>query len=1359
MEASNNSKTKFYLYYHSNRSVREVSRKTFSTVNGKVFSFRDFKIKAIVTLKDKATMTEVKEVLKGFKPQTNVIWQGFKGLLLLGNVTSKISQVVEQVSSESKRLIMDLVSVLLDLCRLVKGKFAVIDLISSLVSLYRVWSTVEEVFVPQSMDALVFSSLSLFLPKPLFEIIKRMNTFSNLKFLDDPSLFHNFLLLVIDYLEKFLIYIKMDHLWTNLKHCFEMLRDKVVYIKLKKLHDLSIKIMNDKSLSMSVSVRSQFQKSVSEMCENVSLMEWAKRSATISNYIRDIENVSKMLKSYDNSFRIEPTCIIMEGPPGTLKSVFMNGVIESLGETCYYHNIKAAMDGKDWYDNYNNETVFSMDDVGAQGISQWRTIVNLVSPIKLPLDCAEAAKKDTKYFSSELIILTTNAFSDLHGVTKSDCITDIRALWRRGYVFEYNTTRAGNMLNGMIQFKYFDVLENAFIYRFPPDMLEFIRSKNININNSIVLTVNDVDQKSTILSWMLSVINIIRAVKKLQKNDNAIDVAKIRSMCSFIPNSKVEDDISEYFDDDEYDDVLDYRKFDSYKRSEPSTHNAYQDIPASKDTYWESILEYLDSIMQGVEDKIGVKTATSCLLGTALLSAVLGVVYYIIKSRNPKSPTFEVQSDLHPTISAIAKATYEADFCIKENGAVVIKQNTVLVSGHNIVTVAHPFIKAEGPIQVTIYKNRAMNSILVDKLFYDIVFSSRSEDVCVLSCIKTIASPFKNLSKHFKTKQSRDIISNAYIVNQEGCVKLCTIRSACTLPVVYKTQDVLFAPKEVVKYSMQGIGMCGSVIVDSFDGVLGMHVAGNKSNNTGAAVLWSDSVKDTIRDILLSDSKFLLDVDISDRVYPNFSGIKLDKKMYLNTPKETSLAPTQLQGIFENHRIPSELSKYGKHTVKTVAKKSFQPLKVVDFEELEFASKVLKVIIPSFDEISEEEVVKGNEFLAPLNKDSSNGFGCAKEKDVYIDFENGCLTERCRREIQQIENEIENGVVDVNKFIWAESLKDEVRDVSKEGEPRSFRVGTIHTQILTKFLTGDLVSKIIRSRDFHGIALGVNPIIEWPKYYTKLLRCGGKHWASDVKKWDGSMLSQVQQIVNDVVLEKYQGKRRVLLSFYLSSLIYCLVGMNDDLYMTNHSFPSGSFWTALFNSLVNKAYTAMWYFRVKKAQGLEPKVSGFFSEVFDVVLGDDKLIGVYSSDSNLNALTMNDFFVSIGLDTTTARKTPITEKYDKMEELTFLKRGFEYHPILRKIVCPLDIKTIVSTIQWYDTKKEYDDVVRDKLHCFQREAFLHWNSYYDLVYTLSEECRKRGVALEVLPLEYLTHLYLNEPELLKLMSYSNFKYN
>ena len=42
----------------------------------------------------------------------------------------------------------------------------------------------------------------------------------------------------------------------------------------------------------------------------------------------------------------------------------MNAVVEALGEPFYAHCVKAVMDGKDFYDNYNNEPVFYMDDVG-----------------------------------------------------------------------------------------------------------------------------------------------------------------------------------------------------------------------------------------------------------------------------------------------------------------------------------------------------------------------------------------------------------------------------------------------------------------------------------------------------------------------------------------------------------------------------------------------------------------------------------------------------------------------------------------------------------------------------------------------------------------------------------------------------------------------------------------------------------------------------------------------------------------------------------------------------------------------------------------------------------------------------------
>jgi hypothetical protein len=141
----------------------------------------------------------------------------------------------------------------------------------------------------------------------------------------------------------------------------------------------------------------------------------------------------------------------------------MSAVISASGQTCYSHLVKATTDGKDWYDSYNNEQIFFMDDVGQQGISQWRTIINMVSSVKMPLECADASLKDTKFFNSPTIMVTTNMFQHLQGLTKQDCISDIKALWRRGYVFDFSrATRRGDFVTGTIQFTYFNINTNKF---------------------------------------------------------------------------------------------------------------------------------------------------------------------------------------------------------------------------------------------------------------------------------------------------------------------------------------------------------------------------------------------------------------------------------------------------------------------------------------------------------------------------------------------------------------------------------------------------------------------------------------------------------------------------------------------------------------------------------------------------------------------------------------------------------------------------------------------------------------------------------------------------------------------------------
>jgi hypothetical protein len=100
-------------------------------------------------------------------------------------------------------------------------------------------------------------------------------------------------------------------------------------------------------------------------------------------------------------------------------------------------------------------------------------MMNFVSPIKMPLECAEASLKDTKYFTSEIILVTTNNFQRLEQkLTKADCIDDIHALWRRFGVFDFShISRNGGVLRGNIYFRRFDVNTNAFVTNFVPGVL------------------------------------------------------------------------------------------------------------------------------------------------------------------------------------------------------------------------------------------------------------------------------------------------------------------------------------------------------------------------------------------------------------------------------------------------------------------------------------------------------------------------------------------------------------------------------------------------------------------------------------------------------------------------------------------------------------------------------------------------------------------------------------------------------------------------------------------------------------------------------------------------------------------------
>jgi hypothetical protein len=348
-----------------------------------------------------------------------------------------------------------------------------------------------------------------------------------------------------------------------------------------------------------------------------------------------------------------------------------------------------------------------------------------------------------------------------------------------------------------------------------------------------------------------------------------------------------------------------------------------------------------------------------------------------------------------------------------------------------------------------------------------------------------------------------------------------------------------------------------------------------------------------------------------------------------------------------------------------------------------------------------------------------------------------------------------SSAVDVKDIVWTETLKDELRNIEKEGTPRSFRVSRLHMQVLTKKYYGGFVSNVMQQRDFNEIMVGCNPFLDWPTMYKRLLQCKGV-WAGDIGSYDGNMLPQVQCGIVDCIVQKGSGDKNIL-RFLLYALPYSIVGINDDVFMTTHSMPSGSFLTAILNSFVNKVYTAMWYYsNVSKIE--QPTTSGFLNDVVDYVYGDDKLNGVRKYQSVLNAITMKEYFKKLGMSFTDSLKGEIINEFQDLSTVTFLKRSFKYHYALGSVVAPLDLRTLYSGLSWLDGSKDQSVVLMDKLNAFQREIFLHETEYNADIQKLKIACEEKQIPLVILPPHYLINLYNKEPQSYHDLAWGGSKY-
>lgn len=1226
-------------------------------------------------------------------------------------------------------------------------------------------------FESQSMESLLMSLSTLLLPKEVYEVFRRMSTFTNAKLMDDFSCFHDFYSCVIKILKFIFTYIPIPFAVGKF---FSILLDKIPlgsdHTLINNLFSVYTRWKKDKTLLIEQAFVEEIRRLSKAVEENTGLVEWARRSTKVAAILKDFQTLERSLQAYEDASRVEPSCFVFEGNAGVMKSYFVNMLMNSMNETRYVHTVPPSMGGKEWWDSYNNESIVTMDDIGQQDVSQWRTIINLVSSIKYPLDCARAELKDTKYFSSSKIFVTTNNFMSIQGLTKQDGIACLPALWRRGNVFKFDVKRVENgnhtYLQGNLLFYHYDLVEGRFVNRFP----KFFN--NFNHNLVPYMNVGENTDRTAIVSWFSKIIRLFDRVKTQHKATATLSNAEL---------DLIKDDVDNFMAD------LDKVGVSKLKSQADIVENDEVESSPPTEGWLEILKSYYNDFLSMAKDAFSNVTESlltgslinwtssnwsdiwRSLLITLIPAGIFGGVmtYYAYLKRNYKpdySKIFSNQtSDGNPLptpLTAVMKQVLEVKMVCRDG---TIVSNFGLVSGHYVIVPAHMTNDETG--YITVYHDLNKDHRLLDQHRFDVVYRNLFDDVMVLRLDVYSMSPFKNLCHFFANNEKG---GNHFLTNCYGVYEVSGISKnfkACDNPIVYyarfkdqKPIEFKLTPNRVVTYDLEAKGLCGSLLVSSHSGIKGMHVAG-LPGVVGASVLWSDKTRDELHQILKTD-KFILKQKISDKVIADFSGVKLDESFYINVPSNTNIVPSPLSGVFENTKEPAHLKKYGYHTTKDIAKKSFKPISNVNIDEIEFAAKTLEAIIPKFGEISDDEVVYGNKYLAGINKDSSNGFGCGKDKTLYFNFETisggniwpdhdrpDALTPLFRKELAEFTHQILSGDVDLKRILSTECLKDECRPLSKEGEPRSFRISTVHTQFLTKKLTGKMVEEIIKNRDFNQIMVGVNPYAEFHKMYDNLSRCNGV-WAGDIGTWDGGMLSQAQRSINSIILSNFEGSDndREILGFMLGLIPACPVAVQDDVYLTTHSMPSGNFLTAIYNSLVNRFYTAMWY---RRMVGPSATVDLYFKEIVDYVYGDDKLNGIRSKNKRLTAITMRDFFVSIGMKLTTADKKPITEPFERLEDVSFLKRKFRIHPTIGRIMCPLDLTTIYSTMSWVDETKDEYEVMRGKIHGFQREMFLHPHLFKEEVNKLEMACVERNVAFTRLTERYLLNLYTDEVDKLR----------
>lgn len=1209
-----------------------------------------------------------------------------------------------------------------------------------------------------SVDSIMLMLTCFGLPEPIMRSLKQISLVTSKKLLDSPNIVMDLIQKFLEVCHDILVWLKDTLKLDFITSIIEIILQPLNFVKgLKlttKMSKITIDFQKNNQIIFDPVVRCKCIDLYEEMTVNryiQSLLANPAYKLYVQQYTT-LQVMVKLSKNFDISARNEPVCIVFEGKAGSGKSTIMNKVVDYLVKknfSVYNHTCPAVDAAKDFYDDYLNQDVFVMDDVGQQGVSQWRQIINFVSPVKFPLDCAEAKNKNTKYFNSKLLLLTTNHFSDLHNFTKTDCIAEPSALFRRCHVLNFNNTSFSNgKMSGKIQYKKFDHTTNKWETQFIGPQADCLLQPFCNVVNN-----------NTTVAWIFSLVTIFLEKQKNMFTNNALtvdDEEEIDDLVYDFISDKCE--LEEYFPASDELDTQSYSHLMSYLTKDNvgimkeylsnMTTNLYEKTTDIYNFLKNEPRIYLGLLMGCFQGAI---SALTVIAGYKLYEIIVGDVapsdltvntyrHQSVKLWNEAHQDY-VQRTIpsmiidngNDTLTDIAKTDAGLSTrisslrskmriieLISKDGFKNISQG--IISGRRAMVQTHSYTSMEGVANIFRDWNCfGNNSYECNNIPFKVIKEWPEYDMAIIEVSLSIPiykdathslfnssldtdTPYNAKQMFYVNSQAALSLDNNFTVNKDSFqVQSPTLNKAYTVH-----------PGTGIVYSITAAGLCGSLLVDADHGLCGVHVAGNSA--TGFAFVLPKRILRELKQMLVfKESQHL---DIKENEEGDYSGLKLFNNVF---PSKRPLQKSNLNKseLFDclseeveefGEKLPPNFLSFGSKTLPEIAKKSLKPIPYISRDSIEFGKKCIKRFFIKFDDLNDKEVIKGvkEDGLSGLNKLSVNGYGYEKEKEKYIDFEKGEITPLFANKIKTFKQNCNSDHTQIEDLLFYEAFKDELRLVEKKDKPRSFRVAPLHHTFLVKKYLGKLFAHCKKNMWENQMAIGMNPYRDWNKLY-KRAKNSYINFDGDFGNWDGGAPAQVQDAISELVMEFYQGEDPVVLKTLLDSMVRTFVLIKEKVVLTTHSMPSGCWVTAFFNSLINRFLSAMVLYEEMTKDNKIPTVDDF-DELFDFVLGDDKFCGSPQKLSKyFNAITMRNFATKIGMKYTDGEKGEITEPSKLLTDCVFLKRGFRFHKDLETTVGPLSLTTLANSLRYKDSTRNYDDIMGGKMTAFQFEIFLHEN--------------------------------------------------